>query len=61
MTASEATSIDYCHALLGCEADDSEAQIAAIRDHTDAMSHFIIDLFIEQRATPAKDDDVGSA
>ncbi len=54
MTDSEAISIDHCRDLLDSEADDSEAQIAAIRDHADAMAHFIIDLFIEQRATPPR-------
>ena len=60
MTDSEAISIDHCRDLLGSEADDAEEQSAAIRDHADAMAHFI-DLFIEQRATPAEDDAVGTA
>ncbi len=54
MTDSEAISIDHCRDLLGSEADDSGEQIAAVRDHADAMAHFIIDLFIEQRATPPR-------
>jgi hypothetical protein len=59
MTDSATVSIDHCRDLLGSKADDSDEQIA-IRDHADAMAHFIIDLFIERRATPVKDDDVGT-
>ena len=54
MTDSQALSLDHCRDVLGSEADDSGEQIAAIRDHADAMAHVIIDMFIEQRATPPR-------
>jgi hypothetical protein len=54
MTASEAISIDHGRDLLGSEGDDSEEPIAAIRDHADAMAHFIIDLSSSRAQHPPK-------
>lgn len=38
-----------------------DQEVAAVRDHADAMARFIVDLFLEQDLAPVKNDDIGAA
>ena len=55
-STSDVISIDRCGELMGAEADGEE-QIAAVRDHADAMAHFIVGVFLEQTGGRCQDDD----
>ena len=49
----ESISIARCRELLGDEADGlSDQDVEVIRQHADAMAHVIVEIFLENRATP---------
>jgi len=57
-STSDVISNGRCRELIGAEADGLlREQIAAVRDHADAMAPFVVDLFSEQHAARIKDDD----
>ncbi len=57
-SSSTRLSIARCRELLGHDADGlSDEPVADVSDHANAMAHVIVDLFLEQHAARAKDDD----
>lgn len=55
-STSDVISIDSCRELMGAEADGEE-QVAAVRDHADAMAHFIVDVVPRTTGGRRQDDD----
>jgi len=51
--ASDSLSIARCRELLGDEAEGlSDCDVDRIRQHADAMARTIVEIFLEQSATP---------
>ena len=49
----DAISITRCRELLGDEAEGlSDQEVDLMRRHADAMAHFLVEIFVDNSATP---------